>query len=127
VTYKDFKDAAPFVEGFLNTAERPIARDFAGRRGELEAACRRLGGRPTSLSVTADLVLRLAALPRVPMTLVFNDRDDDFPAACTLLFQRSARGYLDMECLAMCGMLLARWLRRHDADPPSRESGVGLL
>lgn len=127
MTYKDFKDAAPFVEGFLNTAERPIAWDFTGRHGELEAACRRLGGRPASLGMTADLVVRLAALPRVPMTLVFNDRDDDFPAACTLLFQRSAQGYLDMERLAMCGMVLARWLRRHDADPPPWATGVGLL
>jgi len=127
VTYKDFKDAAPFVEGFLNTAERPIAKDFAGRRGELEAACRRLGGRPAALGMTADLVLHFVALPKIPMTLVFNDRDDDFPAACTLLFQRSAQGYLDMECLAMCAMVMARWLRHHAADPPPWESGVGLL
>jgi hypothetical protein len=127
VTYRDFKDAAPFVEGFLNTAERPIARDFAGRCGELETACRRLGGQSAPLDITADLVVRFAALPKLPLVLVFNDRDDDFPAACTLLFQRSALGYLDMECLAMCGMVLARWLRRHDADPPPWESVEGLL
>lgn len=127
VTYKDFKDAAPFVEGFLNTAERPVAKDFAGRSGELESACRRLGGRPAALGMTADLVVRFAALPKVPLALVFNDLDADFPAACTLLFQRSAQGYLDMECLAMCAMVMARWLRHHAADPPPWESGVGLL
>jgi hypothetical protein len=127
VTYKDFKDAAPFVQGFHNTAERPIAKDFAGGRNELETACRRLGGRPAALGMTADLVVRFAALPRVPLALVFNDRDEEFPAACTLLFQRSARGYLDMECLAICGMVLARWLRHHGAIPSPWESGVGLL
>lgn len=127
VTYRDFRDAAPFVEGFLNTAERPVARDFGGRRAELEVACRRLGGRPAALQMTADLVTGFTTLPRVPMTMVFNDRDEEFPAACTLLFQRRARGYLDMECLAMCGMVLARWLRRYDATPTPWESGAGLL
>jgi hypothetical protein len=49
-------------------------------------------------------------LPRVPLLLLFNDADDEFPAACSVLFERRAAGYLDMECLAMLGMQLARRL-----------------
>jgi hypothetical protein len=50
---------------------------------------------------------RFEALPRVPLLLLFNDEDEDFPAQCTLLFQRRAEKFLDMECLAICGWLLA--------------------
>ena len=48
-----------------------------------------------------------------------NDRDVDFPAKCSILFERRADKYLDMECLAMLGWLLADRLRK--------ESGLGAV
>jgi len=127
VTYKDFKDAAPFVGGFLNTAERPIAEAFAGRRNDLEDACRKLGGHPATLGVSADVAMQFVALPRIPMVLLFNDRDEEFPAACTMLFESRARHFLDMECLAMTGMVLARRLIQPAATPSPRETDPELL
>lgn len=111
VTYKDFKDAAPFVIGFRTNAEDPIARLFAGRLRELEDAARNLAGHPVDIGVASDLALRFDALPKVPLLLLFNDRDEDFPAQCTLLFERRAERYLDMECLAMIGWALADRLK----------------
>jgi hypothetical protein len=31
VSYKDFRDAAPFVGGFINNSQVPIAKKFSGR------------------------------------------------------------------------------------------------
>lgn len=112
VTYKDFKDAAPFFEGFLNNAQRPISRNFAGRLEDLRKACAELTGSPIQAEISADLVMKLDALPKVPVLLVFNDRDEDFPAHCSLLFERRAEKYLDMECLAMTGWALSEWLKQ---------------
>ena len=112
VSYKDFKDAAPFVGGFVNTAERPIARDFSGQLGALEQACKAIGGRDPGRELSYDLAMRLDPLPRVPMLLLFNDRDEEFPAQCSLLFERRAEEYLDMECLAMAGMALPEYLKQ---------------
>jgi hypothetical protein len=56
------------------------------------------------------------ALPRVRIYLIFNDADEDFPADCSLLFEKQAASYLDMECLAMIGMVLAQRLAGKD-DP----------
>jgi hypothetical protein len=56
------------------------------------------------------------ALPRVRIYLIFNDADEDFPADCSLLFEKQAAKYLDMECLAMIGMVLAERLAGKD-DP----------
>jgi len=110
-TYKDFKDAAPYVGGFKNTVERPIARAFSGRVDRLEAACLALGGRSFDTDVSCQLAYGFQALPRVPVVLIFHDADDDFPAQCTFLFRKNAAGYLDMECLAMIGGILAHRLQ----------------
>ena len=109
-TYKDFSHAAPYVGGFRNTAEQPIARSFAGRVERLQAACRDLDGQPFDTDVTCELAAQFQALPRVPLYLVFHDADEEFPAQCTLLFRRDAAEYLDMECLAMIGSTLAHRL-----------------
>ena len=56
--------------------------------------------------------MQFKSLPKIPVLLLFNDSDEEFPAQCTVLFERSAENYLDMECLAMVGMLLFEWLKR---------------
>jgi hypothetical protein len=43
----------------------------------------------------------------VPVIVNFNDRDDLFSASCSVLYRSSAAYFLDMECLAMTGTLLA--------------------
>jgi len=110
VTYKDFKDAAPFVSGFTNNVEKKISREFSGRLSSLQDACRSVNGLPAQLGTTHDLCMAFEALPKVPVMLLFNDADEEFPAQCTLLFEKRAEKYLDMECLAIVGMVLAQWL-----------------
>jgi hypothetical protein len=56
--------------------------------------------------------MQFNALPRVPVLLLFNDADDEFPAHCSLLFEGRAEKYLDAECLAILGMLLSVYLRK---------------
>lgn len=110
VSYRSFKDAAPFTAGLSQYAEGRLAKAFAGRTTELAEACQGLGGAVPSLGLSYDLCLEFAALPRVPLLLLFNDQEEGFPAACSLLFDESAPDYLDMECLAMLGLILAEAL-----------------
>ena len=112
VSYKDFKDAAPFAGAFVNTAERPIGENFANGLVELKEACKSLGGRAPGMDLSYDLSVCFDPLPRVPILVLFNDADDEFPAQCWLLFERRAEGYLDMECLAILGMLLSEYLKK---------------
>lgn len=112
--YKDFRNAAPYVQGFRNTAESPVFRVFSGKIGALEAHCRELGGEPGDLGISCDLSYAFRPLPKVPIYLVFNDADEEFPADCSMLFEKSAEHYLDMECLAIIGMVLAEWLAKKE-------------
>ncbi len=110
VTYKDFKDASPFVSGFINNSEKPIADKFSGRLMALENAGRKLGGYSPEQTFPYDLSMQFNSLPKIPVLLLFNDRDDEFPAKATLLFEKRAEKYLDMECLAIIGWTLHEFL-----------------
>jgi hypothetical protein len=51
-------------------------------------------------------------LPKIPVLLLFDDADEEFPAQCKVLFERRAEHYLDPECLAILGMLLSDFLNK---------------
>lgn len=112
ITYREFKDAAPFVGGFINNTEMPIARYFTGKLAELDQACRKSGGTDPDEGLPYELARRFEVLPKVPIMLLFNDDDEEFPAHCSLLFERRAEQYLDMECLAILGWLLSDQLAK---------------
>lgn len=118
VAFKDFKDAAPLVTSFSNTTERAIAKEFSGRIDTLASACKSLGGFQAEAELSYDLIIMLHPLPKVPVLLLFNDADDEFPADCKVLFERRAEHYLDMECLAILGNILADYLKRAAFEPP---------
>lgn len=113
-TFKDFPDAAPLVDYFTTNVEKAVTARFAGRLQQLRAAAERLGGQRPSMDLSYDCISTIAALPRVPLLLLFNDADEDFPAQSTVLFENRVRHYLDMECVAMVGSLLVSHLNKTD-------------
>ncbi len=110
-SFKDFKDAAPLVQAFSNTVTIPIADSFTSRLAELERACTHIGGYSPAEEFPYDLSMQFDALSNVPLLLLFNDKDDEFPAQCAVLFEKRVEKLLDMECLAMVGMLFSDYLR----------------
>lgn len=110
VSYRNFRDAAPFAAAFAKNTEVAIAENFSGRLTEIESACRKLKGEPIETDLSYDLVMRFLGLPRVPVFLLFNDADAEFGAECSVLFEKRAEQFLDMECLAIVGWLLADYL-----------------
>lgn len=110
VSFKDFKDAAPLIHSFATTVTNPICKMFSGRSSALEMAAKKIGGYPPTEVFSYDVSIKFDALPKVPLLLLFNDKDDEFPAQCTVLFDRRTEQHLDMECVAMVGMLLFSYL-----------------
>lgn len=110
VTFKDFKDAAPLVHYFAGTVQGKIESDFQGDVDALHQACLKLGGRPYEAELAYQAKYRFRGLPKIPVVLLFNDAEEGFGAQCSLLFERRAASYLDMETLAIVGATLAHWL-----------------
>ncbi|MGD9232957.1 MAG: DUF3786 domain-containing protein [Desulfobacterales bacterium] len=111
VSYRDFKNTAPLVHSFVNHTERPIVQNYSNRLKDLAAACEKLGGRDPGLDLNYQLIMKLYPLPKVPVLLLFDDVDEEFPAQCKVLFERRAEHYLDPECLAIIGTLLNGFLK----------------
>ena len=115
-SFRDLKDSGPLTKYFANEVERLIAGHFAGRKAALISAGQRLGGKPPNVDLSYDVSLRFEPLARVPLLLLFNDQDEEFPAQCSVLFEERAESYLDAECLAILGGMLARQLKREDTE-----------
>ena len=79
------------------------------------------GGTDAGIEARYDLAARFAALPKISVLLLFNDADEDFPPASSVLFEACTETYLDAECIAMLGSRLFRRLKAaapdHDARP----------
>lgn len=105
VTYREFKEAGPLTSYFTANTNKTLESAFSGNIAGLRQRALAIGGKVVPSKIF-DLSLTLHAFPRIPVYLNFNDCDDIFPAACTILYHSSAALFLDMECLAMTGTLL---------------------
>jgi hypothetical protein len=110
VAFRDFPDAGPLTVFWANTVEGDLVKTFSGCVDTLEKRCDTLGGTVPEMDISCDLARRFTPLPKVPLLLVFNDADDAFPAAVSLLFERRAATYLDGESQAILGHILAKRL-----------------
>ena len=111
---KDFHKMSQFtnLSVFTSDTERPIVKRFSGRIEVLADASQKLGGKPCELGVSYDFAMEFRALPKIGILLLFNDADDEFPATCSVLFQRQAEDYLDPESLIMIGIAFTQRLKK---------------
>ena len=107
ITFREFSGAGPLMGYFTGNTNKLIESNFAGAVGALQTVCAGLGGRAIDSAPGFDLCVELSVLPRVPIRIRFNDRDDDFPAQCTLLFRKSAETYLTLKSMGVAGTWLA--------------------
>ena len=107
VAYRDFPDAGPLTVFWADTVEGPLARAFSGNVAALEKAADTMGGGPSDMDIACDLCRCFTPLPKIPLLLVYNDADDDFPASASLLFEKRASTYLDAESQAILGHALS--------------------
>lgn len=107
VTYREFKDAGPLTVSFNNNTNKVIEKTFFDNPEALEKACKKLDGIPFNDNSSHDFSMIFNILPRIPVLLRFNFKDEDFPAQCSVLFKQSAQNFLDMESLAIAGTFLA--------------------
>jgi hypothetical protein len=111
VSYRGLKDSGPLINYFSNDVERAISSHFSGKLGELVQTAYSLGGYRPDIEPDYDLCVGFNALPMIPIIMLFNDTDDEFPSTCSILFERRAEKYLDAECLAIAGRLLFTLLK----------------
>jgi len=104
IAFRDFKDSAPLIKYFSSEVEGAISSFFSEKSDQLKEAGTALGGFKPKLDVNYDIALQFNLLPRIPVILLFNDKDDEFFSTASVLFEKRAEKYLDAECLAIIGV-----------------------
>ena len=99
--------------GYSSSAlEHPIIKRFQGRVPELLAAVASVGGRQGGEAGLGAVSLIFELLPHVPLQLIFYDRDDEFPARATLLYDVNATQMIDFEVLAVLVTVFVQYLTK---------------
>jgi hypothetical protein len=85
--------------------EEVIADHFTGNVEALKAACTRFGGRTSAMAASHDAAYEFLFFPHYPVLLLFDDAvpEENFPAQCKLLLDRTAPRYLDIESMVVLG------------------------
>ena len=98
---------------YSNSAlEHPITKRFQGRIPELLAVAASVGGYQGGEAGLGAVSLIFDLLPHVPLQLIFYDRDDEFPARATLLYDLNATQMIDFEVLAVLVTVFVQYLTK---------------
>jgi hypothetical protein len=81
--------------------ELPIIKRFQGGIPELLLSAAYYGGRQGGEAGLGVVSLIFEMLPHILLQIIFYDRDDEFPARATLLFDLNATQLIDFEVLAV--------------------------
>ena len=110
ITFREFSGAAPLFSSFTMNTAKTIERHFSGKTTALTERVRDLGaiihGRKAVTPCFHDLSVEFTPLPRISITLNFNDRDDIMPASASFLYPDTAIHFLNLKHL----MTIATWL-----------------
>jgi len=92
-------------KAWIGHVEEVIAKHFSGNSSALKAACQKLGGMEASIPGSHDAAYEFRFFPHYPVLLLFYDAiaEDDFPAQCKLLLDKTAPRYLDIESIVVLG------------------------
>jgi len=114
--YRELPGGQDFARSLSEIVEGRLARSFSGRLPQLEKAAQALGASPAPPEFSGDLARVFPALPKLPLVLTFYDADEEFPAEAKVFYDLTAPNFLDLECLAVLGLILVMELEAA-ADP----------
>jgi hypothetical protein len=105
---KAFKDFLPFAGAFV-THTQNILVDHVDRIQEKQGEIiRRIDGRNIPTNVGGDFSLLVYPLPKIALSYIFYEADEDFPASVTCLFSSNADEFLPIDGLADLGECTSR-------------------
>lgn len=109
ISYKELPGGSIYIQPFTNRAINPLVKTFGSQPENLVKVAGTLGGEKVSLG---DAAVVLNVFPKIPITLVIWEADDEFPASGNILFDHSAGSILPSEDYAVLASLVVFTLRK---------------
>lgn len=102
--YEDIPGCRAYAPVFERRVTRPLLSAFGFARDAFFEAGTALGGRREEYG---DVSFTLQALPRVPITFILWEGDEDFPPSMKVLFDDSIHTYLPLEDIVVISKMAA--------------------
>ena len=110
VPYRELPGGQDFARALSEIVEGRAIKFFSHKLELLKSAADALGASPGEQYAPGDASFVVQALPKLPLLMSFYEADDDFPAEAKVFYDITAPNFLDMECLAVLGLLLVQEL-----------------
>lgn len=99
-SFKEFPNTVSKIISMNDHVETPLINAFSGNKKELRDACQKAGAIDVSDRYdSCDLAFLFTAFPKVPVTLLFWDAQEDFDAEIKLMFDETVIDHLDIEAI----------------------------
>lgn len=111
-SFKEFPNTVSKIISMKDQVELPLKKTFASNSETLTLACKKAGGKDVSDQYgSSNLAFQFNAFPKVPVTLLFWNKTDEFEADIKLLFDETIIEHLDIESIMflsehLCHMLI---------------------
>jgi hypothetical protein len=102
IPYEDIPGLAGYLPVFERRAAKPLVTTFGFDRHAFLDTGLSLGGKREDYG---DASFTLHALPRVPITFILWEGDEEFPPSMKILFDPSITGYLPLEDISVISKL----------------------
>jgi hypothetical protein len=105
ITFSSIPASHAKDKAWAGHVEDLIAKHFSEKTDALKTACEKLGGVTATVQGNHDAAYEFRFFPHYPVLLLFYDAipEENFPAQCRLLLDRSAPRYLDIESIVVLG------------------------
>jgi len=100
LSFRDFKDGAPYQGAFVANAERPLVPHVPRLKDAGGDILEALGEGVTQVEAQGDFSLLVLPFPKIALHYIFYLPDEDFPASVTCLFSRNAPVFMPVDGLA---------------------------
>lgn len=109
ISFKELPGGMIYVGPFTNRAIRPLVGIFGREPARLVEIGKMMGGKPVEMG---DAGITIPVLPKIPITFVIWEGDDEFPPTGNVLFDSSAPLYLHTEDYALLPGLVLSEMRK---------------
>jgi hypothetical protein len=104
VPYEDIPGCRTYLPVFERRVVKPLVAAFGFDRDTFIEAGRALGGRQEEYG---NASFTLAAFPRLPITLILWEGEEDFPPSVKVLFDKSIHTYVPLEDIVVISKMAA--------------------
>ena len=101
--FKEFPGSMPYVGAFASHTEQWLVPHVPRIKETRQGIIKAFGGADAAFDVGGDFSFTVYPLPKIALTYIFYEADEDFPASVTCLFSNNANRFMPMDGLADVG------------------------